>query len=81
MGTLTAQRMPDGSVRLMDAAWPQSVVITEELLEDADPRFITHGDGMVRFLFANGEALYGITGDGPWPRTHEYELISGTRSA
>jgi hypothetical protein len=40
--------------------WPAELCIADELLENADPRYVSQGDGMVRFTASNGTALYGF---------------------
>jgi hypothetical protein len=59
--------------------WPDHIGITDDLLNLADPAYVTHGDGMVRFTPDLGTtALYGYAHpDGPG--VNHYDLLNTGR--
>ena len=65
-------RMEDGRVEV--DAWAPTISITRELIECADPQFVTEGEGWVRITVDNGWALYSLDPE-RWPSIHDGRLL------
>lgn len=68
---------PDGIALVMgkDALWPPHIGISHELIELADPAYLSLGDGMARFRPEVGpSALYGFAHKGDADCDH-WDLI------
>jgi hypothetical protein len=65
---MTFRRVPEPNgdqISLVDEQfWPE-ITITVGLLEQADRRFLTYGDGLIVFHTIEGDATYGVTGPAP----------------
>lgn len=59
--------------------WPERVLIADELLARADPRYIRRpATNQVRFVVSNGDALYEIEGPGAEPGTRALRCLEST---
>lgn len=63
-------------VRNPSGPWPGHIGITDDLLNEADPDYLTHGDGMVRFTLTDDTALYGYAHPDETPGVHHYDLLA-----
>jgi hypothetical protein len=43
--------------------FPERVCFAREFLEEASPRYVQMGDGIITFTLDNGSASYGIVGE------------------
>jgi hypothetical protein len=70
---------PTGIVILRDDSgtpWPDHLAVSRLLIEDADPRYLTAGDGMLRFRLDCGcDVLYGLAHPASVPDVDHYDLI------
>jgi hypothetical protein len=78
--------IPPGTVYVVTRAgaangepWPDHIAVTPQFLEMADRERVTHGDGFIRFLLPDDEALYGVAhGDDRSPDVNHYDLLAAT---
>ena len=55
---------PDGDrISVIGGIFEPEITISKELLEQADRRFLDHGDGLIVFTCVEGTATYGVTGE------------------
>lgn len=68
-------KLRDEPPHKVSEGWPAHLAITDDLLADVDPRIMTAGDGMVRFMGKTG-ALYAYSHDDPEvPGVKHYDLV------